>query len=121
MVRMVQSYKWAEDNAHLTQKAQIALSRIAVEMAEAKSITPDENNDRIEFKVDDEEKTISFDNGNLLLSTNGDHYLTDRVQGFSVTYDDNDNYFTISLIMKGANDVEREFEKIFAMPQENEE
>ncbi|WP_028573972.1 prepilin-type N-terminal cleavage/methylation domain-containing protein [Desulfonatronovibrio hydrogenovorans] len=121
MVKMVQSYRWAEDNAHLSQKAQVALTRIAVEMAYA-------SGDSIVFS----DYTISYDanypgegfvSGNEIIREadklvfNG-FVLTDRVESFQI---DDDNlghgYFTIILTMKGANSIDKFFEKTIAVSE----
>ena len=130
MVRMVQSYKWAEDNAHLTQKAQVALTRMAVEMAYADSVDNDElANDVIDFDAtyfDNSEETGNrFEKaGNFLIfeKNNIQHNLTDRVESFVI--DDSqlsDGYFTVTLIMKGANNAQKTFVKTMALPEEDEE
>ncbi len=130
MVRMVQSYKWAEDNAHLAQKAQVALTRMSVEMAYADSVDEVElGNDVIKFDAiypdNSKETENKFElDGNFLIfeKNNIQHNLTDRVESFVI--DDSqlsDGYFTVTLIMKGANNAQKTFVKTMALPEEDEE
>ena len=118
LVNIVKSYQWAQDNAHLTQKAQVALTRIAVEMSYAEENT---------VVVDDNANTIVYDatypdgaevSGNrferagntLFLTVTGtDYALTDRVSDFNVSL--GNGYFTITLTMVKTDNIQKIFEK----------
>ena len=124
LVNIVKSYQWAQDNAHLAQKAQVALTRIAVEMSYAE--------DDAGFNVDDEANTITYNatypdettvygnriermDNSLILSRNGTiPTLTDRVSDFNVSL--GNGYFTVELSMTGANNAQKKFEKSIALP-----
>ena len=131
LVNMVKSYMWATDNAHLTQKAQVALTRIAVETAYADSASvvitgntitynatyPDEAATSNQIKLD------SSDPGRLVLVRGGDdHVLTDRVTSFTVSEDHlDDGYFTVTLTMTGANNAPQTFTKTIALPEADDD
>lgn len=125
LVNIVKSYQWAQDNAHLTQKAQVALTRIAVEMSYAEEDTVDvDDNDNATTIVYDAtypDGSETFGNriekvGNaLFLTVTGtDYALTDRVSEFILSEDN--GYFTVELTMTGANNAPKKFEKSIALP-----
>lgn len=123
LVNIVKSYQWAEDNAHLTQKAQVALTRIAVEMsyAEENTVVVDDNANTIVYDATYPDGSEVFGNriervGNtLFLTVTGtDYALTDRVSAFVLSGEN--GYFTIELTMTGANNAPKIFEKSIALP-----
>lgn len=118
LVNMVKSYQRAEDNAHLAQKAQVALTRLAVEMRYATSIDPDYSNNTIIYNAAyPGGETVSGNriekNGNNLdIIVNDTPYtLTDKVAAFELEQGEENSYFTVALTMMGANDVPKVFEK----------
>lgn len=118
LVQMVQSYQWAEDNAHLAQKSQVALTRISVEMAYARSGTVVISEDSIEYEVDNTEYTnsISRNDDKLIFSTNGsEDTLIDRVID-TTRFENNGNYFEVKLTLKGRNQAPQEFTKEIPIP-----
>lgn len=122
LMNMIKNYQWAEDNAHLAQKAQVALTRIAVEAAYADSIDA----------VNDDEILINFSNGpSITIYRDGDTIffepnnsspfpLADRLKndadGFTVEKE-NSKYLTVTLRMIGANQAEQAFTKSIALPR----
>jgi len=124
LVNMVKSYQWAEDNSHLAQKAQVAITRLAVEMSYTTSpVQIDEDNNTIIYNaIYPGGETVSGNsierNGNGLdIIINGANYtLTDRVAGFDLEHGEGNNYFTVTLTMMGANDVPKVFEKSISLP-----
>lgn len=127
LVNMVRSYQWAEDNAHLAQKAQITLTRIAVEMSYADRDSIDLNNDTIDYEVIYPEEgppavTVSIwrDGDILIFTRDGDDFpLTDRVEDFEVNLPPGgtSGYFTLILTMTGANGIQKQFTKSIAFPR----
>jgi prepilin-type N-terminal cleavage/methylation domain-containing protein len=115
LVNMAGSYKWADDNAHLSQKAQMALTRITNELTYATTI-------------DTSAHTITYDavyadgtatTGNVLahadtLLTLNAHTLSDSVTGF-VTASDT-NRLDVTLTLTGANGAPQSFTTSIAIP-----
>ena len=124
LVNMVKSYQWAEDNAHLAQKAQVALTRLAVEMSYAtRPVLIDEDSNTITYNaIYPGGETVSGNsierNGNNLdITISGTNYrLTDRVACFALEQGEGNSYFTVTLTMRGANDVPKVFEKSISLP-----
>ena len=108
IVRGVEGYLLAQSNAETTQKAQLALSRITLELTELSDISSTSTDSAVIFSIPSESRkiglhgaTIKWASGNTLL-TEGDIlrngvYTTD---GFVVTYFDTNgtqqpaSYFT---------------------------
>ena len=123
LVNIVKSYQWAEDNAHLAQKAQVALTRIAVEMsyAEENTVVVDNNANTIVYDATYPNGSEASGNrferaGNTLFFTvtGTDYALTDRVSEFILSGEN--GYFTVELTMTGANNAPKKFEKSIALP-----
>lgn len=121
LVNMFQSYKLAEENAHLAQKAQVALTRIAVEMAYADKGSVAVSGNTITYNATYPDGTQESGNmfklsGNSLIyeNDNDQYVLADNIDSFVVN-DDNwdDGYFEVSLTMTGAN---KTFNKTMAVP-----
>lgn len=120
LVRMVESYQFAKDNAHLSQKAQVALTRISAELNHA---TEDVkiNGDRIRYDAeypDGSESTrnlIGVQGGQTVLRLSVDnnplaqgYILADNITGFEVSRS-NSHLIDIELRMEGENEVEQTF------------
>lgn len=123
LANMLKSYHWADDNAHLTQKAQVALTRMAVETSYADhgTVTITGNSVIYDATYPDGSKAsgtrIERDGDQLHLIIGDFGYtLTDRVVGFEVTESTDYFNFTVTLTMKGANDVPKVFQKTFPLP-----
>lgn len=122
LVNMVRSYQWANDNAHLAQKAQVALTRIAVEMsyANAGTVQIDADDNIILYNatyLDGNEvldNRIERNGSDLVIVINETSYrLTDRVEDFNL---EENGSFTVRLVMRGANDIPKTFEKSITPP-----
>ncbi|MFW6011013.1 MAG: type II secretion system protein [Desulfosalsimonas sp.] len=127
IVKIVEGYQLAKDNAHLTQKAQVAMTRIAVELNYATEVEIPGNSNTIiytaEYPAEDPDcTTVSEDNRirrtqqeNLILREGNDSYiLADGVSGFNASRppeeeDYRDYMVDIELSMEGANGVEQNF------------
>ncbi len=122
LVQMVKSYQWADDNAHLAQKAQVALTRIAVEMTYAQSGSLNIFEDKIEYVAEHPDNTPAinsiFRNGDkLIFSTNESEYtLTDRVTDTTLFEENSGNYFEVQLTLEGRNQAPQEFTKEIPIP-----
>jgi prepilin-type N-terminal cleavage/methylation domain-containing protein len=127
LVKMVQSYQWADDNAHLTQKAQVALTRIAVEMVYATRIDSGELGSNVilynaEYPDGTEENDSKFELEGSRLEYFKDgsatsHALVDNVVSFEIDDADiNLGYVKVTLRMIGANEAPQTFEQTMAMP-----
>ena len=122
LVNMIKSYQWAEDNAHLTQKAQVALTRIAVEMAYADEGSIAVSGNTITYNAtypDGTQETgnkFELSGSSLMYENENDQYvLADHVDSFVVDVDNwHDGYFEVSLTMTGSNEVPQEFKKTIA-------
>ncbi|MCF8109853.1 MAG: type II secretion system GspH family protein [Desulfobacteraceae bacterium] len=123
LVKIVESYQWTKDNAHLTQKAQVALTRIAVELNYATKIENVTGNS-IRYDAEYPDGTASEDNRirrqqeNLILREENDSYiLADGVIGFNASkpdtsdsdYDYEDYIIDIVLSLEGENGIEQTF------------
>lgn len=124
--KIVEGYQLAKDNAHLTQKAQVALTRIAVELNYATNveIKGGEGNPRIEYDAEYPDGTASEGNRireqqeNLMLREDNTRYiLADGVIDFNASrpdtsdsdYDYEDYMIEIELIMENVNEAEQTF------------
>ncbi len=124
LINMIKNYQWTEDNAHIAQKAQVALTRIAVEMAYADKGTIAVSGNTITYNatypVGTQETGNKFElNGSSLMYENDDdqYVLADHVDSFVVDVDNwDDGYFEVSLTVTGANEASREFKKTIALP-----
>lgn len=110
LINMVRSYKWAEDNAHLAQKAQVALTRIAVELA-----TTDQTVSFTGTSLTYGDRSVGRHSGEsyLRLATGGadlsaGNILVNRVTNFSVTKPGS-HLFEISLELTGDNGAPQQF------------
>lgn len=94
IVRGVQGYLFAQSNTETTQKAQLALARMTLELMELSAIDSTSTNSAIKFTTPSVSKTIALAVPNITLD--GD-ILTDSVNGtagFTVTYCDTSNVCT---------------------------
>lgn len=121
LVNIVRSYQMAEDNAHLAQKAQIALTRIAVEMSYADEGSVAIADDAITYDATyPGGMTVSGnefkrDGSRLVFSKDNQAYtLSDKVAGFVV--ESIDGYFNVTLTMRGANETLKVFVQSIALP-----
>ncbi len=125
-VNAVRGYKWAEDNAHLAQKAQVALTRIAVELAYATDVSVHGNGRRINYDAEYPDGTASSNNnvgrqGNqsvVRLALNGPlaqgRILIDGVAGFTASLESS-GLLAIELQVTGANEAEQTFRTSIAL------
>lgn len=127
LVKIIQSYQWAEDNAHIAQKAQVALTRIAVEMAYATDIDSGQlGSNVILYDAAYPDGTTETDSKFVLAGSSLEyfkdgsptsHNLTDNVDAFEI--DDTElsqGYIKVTLSMTGANDAQQTFEQTMAVP-----
>jgi prepilin-type N-terminal cleavage/methylation domain-containing protein len=115
LVKMIQSYQWTADNAHTAQKAQVALTRIAVEMAFAYA-------ERGNITINGDTITISNNHGSWIVQKDNDNnlklsddILTDLVTDFEVQ--DGYSYITVELTITGTNQVDQKFTQKIAKPK----
>ncbi len=108
MLDIVQSYRFADQAAHTSQKAQVTLTRISNEMAYADT-TPSISGNTLDYTVSYSGSNTVHDNritssGSLVqLEKDGSiSTLTDQVHAFEVST--NSDYFTIQLTLQGPND-----------------
>lgn len=115
LAKMAESYQWSKDNAHLTQKAQVALTRMAMELNYATKIKEVTNNsikydaqypDGTEFK----NNLIEIQGNQLFLRpTNTEQYvLANNVTAFTLS-EPNNYLIDIELHLEGVNGVEQVF------------
>lgn len=120
LVHMIDSHQWARDNAHLTQKAQVALTRISVELNYAENVNIRGGGSRINYdaaypdgqNIDNNNIGVQGNQNTLRLALNGPlqqgRVLTDRVTRFEVSRP-NSQMIEIVLGMQGENQVEKTF------------
>ena len=124
VVSMVKSYQWADDNAHLAQKTQVALTRIAAELTYAQFIEVEDDTTILYIAVYPGESIgdttqssgmISLSNGEIMLDEQ--YTLIDRVTRFAVREDEeNDRLVHFEIQVTGANDEPQLFETSIARP-----
>lgn len=120
--KIVEGYQLAKDNAHLTQKAQVAMTRIAVELNYASDVRITGNTIRYDAEypddTDSEDNRIRRQQENLILREGNDRYiLADGVIDFNASrpdtsdsdYDYEDYMIEIELIMENGNEAEQTF------------
>lgn len=122
LVNMVRSYRMAEENAHLAQKAQVAITRIAVELSDASksSIEILDEGKELKFERESLDGTTS---SNIIIGIHGvepylrlaenteigqGKILADRVTGFTASRPES-HRVDIELQMTGSNNVEHDF------------
>lgn len=119
LTNMIESYQLARNNSHLTQKAQVALTRIANELNYATDVQITGNTIRYDAEYPDGTSSlhnrIGVQGGQtvLRLSINNNplvqgYILANNVTDF-VSSRPNDNLIDIELHMQGANGVDHTF------------
>jgi prepilin-type N-terminal cleavage/methylation domain-containing protein len=91
IVQAVQGYLFTRDNAAITQKAQVAMSRISREIVEMNGFTADATSTTLPFRNVRRNVTIGLDDGALNVAQEGDalsdgDLLVDGVDEFELTY-----------------------------------
>lgn len=115
LTKMAESYLWAKDNAHLAQKAQVALTRISAELNYASQpVVVDPGT--IIYHAEYPDGTEANNNriviqGNelfLRLPGNEQYVLADNVTAFTLS-EPNDYLIGIELRLEGVNGIEQHF------------
>ena len=114
LTKMAESYLWAKDNAHLAQKAQVALTRISAELNYASQAEVDAG--EIKYQAEYPDGTAVNNNrigiqGNelfLRLPGNEQYVLADNVTAFTLS-EPNNYLIGIELHLEGVNGVEQRF------------
>ncbi|WP_028571474.1 PilW family protein [Desulfonatronum lacustre] len=104
LVNAVRSYTFAQDNAHLSQKAQVAMTRVMRELSriqDGKATSTSPNSIEV-TTCDDPAMTMNFERNGNELQLNG-VALTDSVTSFNVTSNGNKPPYTIELVLTGEN------------------
>lgn len=104
LANAARSYDIARNNAHLVQKAQVAMTRITSELSRVHDTEGFNcSNNRIDYKFcNEEEERRIIKNGKELLYQiigNGDYILADNVEEFNINGDN--NTCEIKLTMEG--------------------
>ncbi|MBS3731771.1 MAG: prepilin-type N-terminal cleavage/methylation domain-containing protein [Desulfobacterales bacterium] len=119
LAKMVESYQWSKDNAHLSQKAQVAMTRIASELSYATDVKISGNTIRYDAEYPDgttsARNRIGVQGGQTVLRLSVDnaplgqgYILADNVTEFAPSRSNN-HLIAIELRMQGANGVEQAF------------
>lgn len=126
LAQIIKSYQFSNDNSQLTQKAQIAISRISAELSYVNStdnIDADDSQNTITYSSSYPDGTSSVDNiirksnNNLELVQDGSTFiLADMITSFDVKTNSSQRYFEIDLGLTGNNGVEKTIKKMIAFP-----
>lgn len=119
LANVIEGYQWAKDNAHLSQKAQVALTRIATELNYATDVQITGNTIRYDAEYPDDTTSagnrIGVPGGQTVLRLSVDktplgqgHVLSDNVTDFALSRPNN-HLIAIELRMQGTNGVEQTF------------
>ena len=107
LINSVRSYNHAKDNAHLIQKAHMAMMRITTELSriEGKKATSIPFDTEVKIKTCDNLDIIFKQVGNQIHLNN--NVLTDMVTNFKINEDEvgNNYYYSIEIELTGANGV----------------
>ncbi|MDD5414712.1 MAG: prepilin-type N-terminal cleavage/methylation domain-containing protein, partial [Smithellaceae bacterium] len=96
IVQVTQGYIFTKDNAELTQKAQLATSRITKEIVEMTGISADATASTLPLKNNIRNVTIGLNNGSIKIAPEGTglgsgDILVNNVHAFTLTYYSKDN------------------------------
>jgi prepilin-type N-terminal cleavage/methylation domain-containing protein len=96
IVQVTQGYIFTKDNAELTQKAQLATSRITKEIVEMTGISADATASTLPLKNNIRNVTIGLNAGSIKIAPDGTalnsgDILVDNVHAFTLTYYSKDN------------------------------
>jgi len=118
LANVIEGYQWAKDNAHLSQKAQVALTRIATELNYATDVQITGNTIRYDAEYPDDTTSagnrIGLPGGQTVLRLSLDpplgqgYILADNVTDFAPSLSNN-HLIAIELRMQGVNGAEKTF------------